>query len=287
MPADTGNRLLAEISSQLRAGQDTVSLRQIDLANVLQVSAVTVRRHTRRLQEAGLLLARRGRNIISYTVTAARRVSAQVADEAQPRLIGTSEPDATPTPAPVYVAGITARKPERPGKSNAKCPAHHKARRSWMSDQVGLELYHCPATTGHAAHCSWIYSPNLGQIRPPGRPEITLPELHAAIAGISTQADYTSAPPAPVVDNDSPAQTAWSAITNVMTRWTQPADVNTFLLPAKGTAYDGRTLEVTAAQPSHLRWLQQSFAMRFIGNAIKEALGHPVELRYRIAGVPS
>ena len=291
-PDHIGARLLTEITAQLNTGQDTVCLRQIDLADILRVSAVTVRRHTRRLQEAGLLLARRGRNIISYTIINARRTVDQAIADSQPRLISAPSNESAPTPAPVYVAGITAHKSERRGKSDPKCPSHNKARRSWMSDHVGQDLYHCPATTGPSSHCSWIYAPNIGQIRGPGNAEISLPELRTQFAAASARRgpsadDLSFAPPVEHSEPNTEAQNAWHAITSVMARWTQPADVSTFLRPAKGTAFDGRTLEVTAAQPSHLRWLQQSFAMRFVGQAVKEALGRPVGLRYRIAEAAS
>ena len=289
-PTDTGRRLLSEIAAHLSDGQHTVLLRQIDLANALRINAVTVRRHTRRLQQAGLLMARRGRNAIAYTIPTARRIATRIIPEAQPLLM--ADPADTPPPAAaetVYVSAISPRKPSRRAESGARCPSHHKARRSWMSDHIGHDLFLCPASTGPSTHCSWIHSPQFGQIRPPGETEITLPELHARLAELPDEhtqvvALSSIAPTHDEAAADSEAQTAWRAITSVLSRWAQPADFSAFLLPATGTAFDGHTLEVTAARPSHLRWLRQSFTMGFVGDAVKEALGRPIEIRYRAGG---
>lgn len=275
-------QLLDEIRKRLPLGQATVRIRQIDLAAMLHVDPVTIRRRTRMLQQAGTLLARRGKNVIAYTVTAI----AQKADSAptQPELITVSP---QPTPAPeVHIAAATSK----PASTrNPRCPEHKKTRLSWMSQPLQRDIYHCPATTGPTSHCSWLYSPEFGQLNPPGQAEITIDQVQARLATLPhsrTAAPVISeaAQPKPTAGPDTEAQRIWRRITAALEHRAQPEHVKKFLAPAQGTAYDGQTLDVTAAQPFHLRWLQESFTMSFVHDAMAQALGRQIQIRYHVAG---
>lgn len=280
------NQLLAEIRKRLPRGQATVQIRQVDLAAMLHVDPVTIRRRTRILQQAGALLARRGKNVIAYTVTAVTRKTDSA--PTQQELITVSPP---PALAPkVHVAAATSEPKPKQNRS-PRCPEHKKTRLSWMSQPLQRDVYHCPAATGPNSHCSWLYSPEFGQLNPPSQAEITIGQVQARLATLSDSRTTAPAiPEAAVPDTDTvpvadtEAQQLWHRITAVLERRAQPEDVKKFLAPAQGTAYDGQTLDVAAAQPFHLRWLRESFTMSFAHDALAQVLGRQIQIRYHVAG---
>ena len=292
-------QLLDAIRTRLPYGQDSAALRQQELAEALQVTAVTVRRRTVQLQQQGLLLVRRTRNRLVYTIP-----TTPTRPEPTP-----PEPPAAPAPTP------TAAAPPPAGGPTPCCPKHRLTRRSWMSKLFSAALHFCPARTGINTFCSWLHHNTLGQLQPPEQTELDYdavcalleaPVRYAATGPQEPKAEPTPVPapasaaatgpqepkaeptpvPAPAPAPDSPAQQVWHMATDALQRQT-PDDIRPYLAASRATGYDGRTLSVATATPAVLRWFRTSFTASAIPQALAQALGHPAAIRYHCAEAPS
>ena len=277
-----GCRLLLDtITQRIPAGIGAVSLRQIDLAALLQVVPVTIRRRTRQLQQLGLLFCRRGKNCMTYSLprSAAPVEQPQLPD--MPPVPTTDQPMATPT-----IAAISAQ-PSRSKSDNPRCPQHRRWRHSWMSTPLQTPLVHCPAATGPDTHCSWIYSVHSGQLNPPGTTELGLNQVQALLNKPSNPAPAPGVnppPDRPVSEVAGPLQQVWSRAVDSLRGQMPSADIDNYLRPARAAAYDGETFEVEVARHSHLRWFSNSFSMRLMPQALVHALGRPAEIRCHFNG---
>lgn len=274
-------QLLDAIRTRLPYGQDSAALRQQELAEALQVTAVTVRRRTSHLQQQGLLLVRRTRNRLVYTIP-----TTPTRPEPTP-----PEPPTTPAPTPT---------PPPAGSPTPCCPKHRLTRRSWMSKLFSAALHFCPARTGINTFCSWLHHSTKGQLQPPEQTELDYdavcalleaPAPDAATRPPEPQPEPIPAPApapasAPAPAPDSPAQQVWHIATDAVQRQT-PDDIRSYLAASRATGYDGRTLSVATATPAVLRWFQTSFTASAIPQALAQTLGHPAAIRYHCAEAPS
>ena len=277
-----GCRLLLDtITQRIPAGAGAVTLRQIDLAELLQVVPVTVRRRTRQLQQLGLLLCRRGKNCMTYILPGGNAPPKQPQLPDMPPAEAPSKPTASPT-----VTAISAR-PTRSKSDNPRCPQHKRSRHSWMSAPLQTPLVHCPAATGPDTHCSWIYSPQLGQLNPPGTAEPGLDQVLTLLNNLAEpgpDSEPVRPPDRPVPEAAGPLQAAWDRAVDSLRGQMPDADIDNFLRPARAAAYDGQAFDVEVARHSHLRWFSSAFSMRLMPHALAKALGKPAEIRCHFTG---
>lgn len=155
-------------------------LSQQRLAARLEVSDTTIRRYTKALTDAGLIHARRGRNCVIFT----RPQGGSAA----------SAPHLRDDPA--------VQPPELPPQ---RCPAHHRARVSDMTQHTAYTVWHCTKLVHphdprnpdpRNRYCSWLLHERLGTIREPNTVQLTLEEVLQLEAGFNGQ--YETRHPAPV-----------------------------------------------------------------------------------------
>lgn len=293
MPALTAAaaRVLDAIRDSAGAGAGQVRLRQTELAQRLGVNPVTVRRAARKLQELGMLVVRRGKNCMNYFIT---------------RMAAAPPPAPTPQAPPVAAAptsqNITAPEtatvassatPPTRAKAGAapRCPQHKRSRISWMSTPTEHTLYHCPVRTAFGEYCSWLHSPELGELNPPGANELDLaavqerlnPHHDAAASRPPPSAAAITEPPPPVIN--AAAQALWerlSAALRAIAPHQEPRP--DILTQCRAASYDGETLEIHVKHPSLLRYLNDSFDMTFMPQAVRQTLGREIAIQYLYPG---
>ena len=266
-------QLLDAIRTRLPHGQDSAALRQQELAAALPVTSVTIRRCTSQLQQQGLLLVRRTRNRLVYTIPTT-----------------THRPTPAGAPAPTELPAAPAPTAAPPaGAATPCCPKHRLPRRSWMSKLLSAALHFCPARTGIDTLCSWLHHSTLGQLQPPYQAELDYDAVRAKLQD-PTPADTPPLPnpepaPSPHPAADA-AQQVWRAATDELRKRT-PDDIRPYIAASRATGYDGSTLSVETATPAVLRWFRTSFTASAFPKVLAQMLGHPAVIRYHCARASS
>lgn len=280
-------RLIARAAAP---GQNAVRLRQIDLAAQLQVSAVTIRRRTRCLEQAGLLQARRVNNAIRYSIACPRTEAARPERKAFP---SAPVPTATAT-APIPATPPTTPAPLEPptpsaGAANTtnppKCPYHHASRVSYMTDAVSHPVHHC---TGFIAgnRCSWLHVQGYGTVRPPGLPEWQLTDLLQHLSPPPAESPTRPSVPQPATKDDNaprtPAQHLWAACLRIMAEDMQDHDVASYLREPIATQFVNDVLTVAVPHEQDQTWLSKPMNQEIATEAISQLLNRPAQVQYVI-----
>ena len=290
----TAARVLDAIRDSADDGAGQVRLLQTELAQRLGVNPVTVRRAARKLQELGILIVRRGKNCMNYFITRMAAAPPPAPTPQAPPVAAAPPPQNIPAPETAAIADATPPTRAEAG-ATPRCPKHKRSRISWMSTPTEHTLYHCPVRTAFGEYCSWLHSPELGELNPPGANELDLAAVQErlnphndAAAGFpppSVAATTTppQPPPAPVIN--APAQALWerlSAALRAIAPHLEPRP--DILTQCRAASYDGETLAIHVNHPSLLRYLNESMDMTFMPQAIRQTLGREIAIQYLYPG---
>ena len=255
------------IRKSIIKGSSSVTLRQIDIADQLDLSAVTVRRHTGRLQQAGLINAERTQNAIRFSIPGP---SSAPPDRAE---ASTKLPIKDPAEQPTHHQ--TDSRASRP-----ICPQHKASRRSDYSDILGALIHHCTGFID-GARCSWLHATEHGTVRQPGLTEWKTADIaeflnNPAITS-NSEKPGTISPPTATPDKPgeppAPEHKIWLRTIQRLSETMQDHYVDRYLAPTRALALkDATTLVVQTGCPQDVQWLALPLNQRWSDNALSEVL---------------
>ena len=264
--------LLTLIQTSVPENHDYVVLRQIDVANILGVSPVTIRRRTKNLEDRGLITTRRVNNAIRYELVS--NTKQHRADELS------HPPDKRSSAIPARADSQTKPRP--------KCPKHGGSRLSYMSEEISEPVHHCTRPNGDS-HCSWLYVDSVGQAREPDLPEWNLKDLTAHLASLRNQPPIVS-PPEPVQTRqpttDPPkkrptkAQRAWTATSQLIAEKIQDHYIEKYLSGATPNRVQDNVLIVHARTFQAAQWLSIPINQQWSDQAVSTIMETPSSVLY-------
>ena len=255
--------LLDLIRAATPPGRASVLLRQIDLAEKLEVCPATVRRRTNRLEDAGMVRTKRSNNAIRYWL-----LTPPVSTE-----------DAAPAASPLA-------KPNAPKEPRPTCPSHKASRVSYMTEEIGRTVHHC---TGWIPplRCSWLHVAGYGQVRAPGLTEWKLPDLLEYLDSVDKAAAEDSAEPEPTflpvqqpAEALSPAGEAWREAVSIISRSMQDHYVERYLTKTEAREIKDDILQVVTPSAQDAQWLSASINQRWSDQALSKVLSRPARVEF-------
>ena len=264
--------LLTLIQTSVPKNRDSVVLRQIDVANILGVSPVTIRRRTKNLEDKGLITTRRVNNAIRYELVSSTKQHHtdelnRPQDKRSAATPGRTDSQTTPRP---------------------KCPEHGGSRLSYMSEEIGEPVHHCTRPNGDT-HCSWLYVHSVGQTREPGLPEWDLKDLTAHLSSLHNQPPIVS-PPEPVQTRQpettspqkrtTPAQRAWAATSQLIAEKIQDHYIEKYLSGTTPNRIQDNVLVVQAKTPQAAQWLSIPINQQWSDQAVSTVMDTPSSVLY-------
>ena len=254
------------IRQSIIKGTSSVTLRQIDIADQLDLSPVTVRRHTDRLQQAGLINAERTHNAIRFSIP--RPGSGPPDQETASTKLPLQDHGEQPVHHP------TTGRPSRP-----ICPHHKASRRSDFSDIFGAIIHHCTGFID-GQRCSWLHATEHGTVRQPGLKEWKTADIAeflntAAVTSTSVKAAPTS-PPAAAPEKPkrppAPEHAIWLSTIQRLSETMQDHYIERYLAPTRAIGINDSTLVVQTGCSQDLQWLALPLNQRWSDNALSEVL---------------
>ena len=255
-------------------GGSSVVLRQIDIADWLGLSPVTIRRHTDLLQEEGLIVAKRTSNSIRFSV---------------PGLVPGMEIGSSTVAQclPVQSVECVAQVPTPGGGVRPVCTRHNASRRSNFSDRVGKLVYHCTGFVD-GGRCSWLHVAGYGTVRGSGLREWQLADLvkyfnDGCVTSASKDADVTVElveRSHQVAEPTGREHSVWMQTVERLAEMMQDHYVERYLSPTRAMGISGGTLVVQTACSQDVQWLGLPLNQRWSDNALSEVLQESGTVRY-------
>lgn len=264
--------LLTLIKTSVPKSRDYVVLRQIDVANILGVSPVTVRRRTKDLEDRGLITTRRVNNAIRYALVSNSKQNST--DKQNP-------PRDEHSPA-------TPARTDRQNRPRPKCPEHGGSRLSYMSDEIGEPVHHCTRPSGDS-HCSWLHVHSVGQVKEPGLPEWNLKDLTAHLSSLRNKPPIVSPPElvqtsqpetAPQQKRTTTAQKAWTATSQLIAEKIQDHYVEKYLTGATPNRVQNNVLIVHTKTSQAAQWLSIPINQQWSDQAVSTIMERPTTVLY-------
>ena len=258
-------------------GCSSVVLRQIDIADWLGLSAVTIRRHTGRLEKAGLIVAKRTVNSIRFSMLGSGPEGLNVAS-------------VVVQGAPAQLGERLVQGPTHDGAVRPVCTFHNASRRSKFSDYVGLLVYHCTGFVD-GVRCSWLHVVGHGTVCGSGLREWQVADLVEYLNSVGvvssssvscdegTMVDLVERPKQ-VADPPAREHTIWRQTVERLAEMMQDHYVERYLFPTRALGMSDGTLVVQTACPQDVQWLGLPLNQRWSDNALSEVLQESGTVQY-------